>query len=264
MKKIDFLFIIVYLNMFTYFVFFFFQGLTKSACVWLRHTIIKLVFYIYLSSFGITKPVFYCKISAKHRATPFIMYLSVKDPEYLKKLLNSPNALNKGFTYKFLEWKRSLLTADGKINLSFFFPNLTKVWWKILAERWHPLRRYFNKAFTHSNLKTFVGVFDKNSRKLTNRIEHHVGKGDFELMDYVLLTALSNVCGKIIQHTHTSKIYSNILLKPLTVCVYIAKKMIRLSDFSCYRSYFCGNRVWNWGRKHVDRESLSSISQLSC
>lgn len=42
------------------------------------------------------------------------MYLSVSDPEYLRKLLNHSNAMNKGFTYKFLEWKRSLLTADGK------------------------------------------------------------------------------------------------------------------------------------------------------
>lgn len=65
------------------------------------------------------------------------------------------------------------------------------------AERWHPLRRYFNKAFTLSNLKTFVGIFDKNSRALTNRIEEHAGNGDFELMDYVLLTALTNVCGKL-------------------------------------------------------------------
>lgn len=46
--------------------------------------------------------------------TPFAMFLCLKDPEYIKKVLNSPNALNKSFLYKFLEWKRSLLTSDGK------------------------------------------------------------------------------------------------------------------------------------------------------
>lgn len=111
----------------------------------------------------------------KHYASPMLMYLTVTDPEFVKKLLNSPNALNKSFIYKFLEWKRSLLTAD--------------------VERWHPLRRHFNKAFSLSNLKTFIGIFDRNSRKLVQRIEQYSGKGNFDLMDDVLLTALSNICG---------------------------------------------------------------------
>lgn len=108
--------------------------------------------------------------------SPFIMFISVTDPEYVKKVLNSPNALNKSYIYKFLEWKRSLLTAD--------------------VERWHPLRRHFNKAFSLSNLKTFIGIFDRNSRNLVKRIEKYEGKGEFELMDNVLLTALSNICGE--------------------------------------------------------------------
>lgn len=51
--------------------------------------------------------------------TPWVNILFVKDPEYIKNLLNNFNALNKGYMYTFLDWDRSILSVDGEIIFLF-------------------------------------------------------------------------------------------------------------------------------------------------
>lgn len=115
-------------------------------------------------------------ILVKLNMTPFAGVVSVQDPEYLKIILNNFDALNKGYMYTFLDWDRSLLSIE--------------------VDQWRPLRKHFNKGFTIPTLKTFVDIFDKNSKIVVEKIDKHVHKGDFCLKNYLILAAVDNVCGK--------------------------------------------------------------------
>lgn len=61
---------------------------------------------------------------------------------------------------------------------------------------WKNHRKLLNPAFSQLVLDSFIGVFNKQSRRLVKDLEAEIGKGPFDHWTYTRHNALETICCK--------------------------------------------------------------------
>lgn len=64
------------------------------------------------------------------------------------------------------------------------------------GEKWFQRRKIITPAFHFKILDQFIDVFNEEADVLISKLEKHVGKGEFDIYDYVTLYALDSICGE--------------------------------------------------------------------
>ncbi|KFB45597.1 AGAP008358-PA-like protein [Anopheles sinensis] len=62
------------------------------------------------------------------------------------------------------------------------------------GEKWFQRRKIITPAFHFKILDQFMDVFNEEADILVSKLEKHVGKGEFDIYDYVTLYALDSIC----------------------------------------------------------------------
>lgn len=65
------------------------------------------------------------------------------------------------------------------------------------AKTWRTHRKLLNTAFTLKILQSFIPIFDAGSQEFIRQISKHIGKGEFNLLEYAVKATLDSVCGKL-------------------------------------------------------------------
>lgn len=97
-----------------------------------------------------------------------ICLIDVRNPEYVKKVLNSDKAIDRAAFYSF-PYKTGLLISGGDL--------------------WRRHRKILNPAFSYSKVNKFLPVVNDKARKLTVALSGYAGKNPFNIIR--LLSALT-------------------------------------------------------------------------
>ncbi|EAA12530.4 AGAP008358-PA, partial [Anopheles gambiae str. PEST] len=62
------------------------------------------------------------------------------------------------------------------------------------GEKWFQRRKIITPAFHFKILDQFIDVFNEEADVLISKLQKHVGKGEFDIYDYVTLYALDSIC----------------------------------------------------------------------
>lgn len=106
-------------------------------------------------------------------------YVVLSHPKYVEHIISSTEIITKGRSYNFLHpWLgQGLLTATGY--------------------RWKSHRKFLTPAFHFNILASFLPVFIKTSRVLTEKLQQRADGTPFDLFPIIALAALDNVTESI-------------------------------------------------------------------
>lgn len=106
------------------------------------------------------------------------LFLICKEYRDAEVLLGSNVHITKSDSYKFtLPWiGEGLLTSTG--------------------HKWRTHRKIITPTFHFKILQEFLEVFNRNGEILCEKLAANVGKGPFNIYNYVNLAALDNICGE--------------------------------------------------------------------
>nr|QZM07479.1 cytochrome P450 monooxygenase CYP4BN53 [Lasioderma serricorne] len=112
----------------------------------------------------------------KTRIGPISPILFVSDVKIVEWLLSSNKHIQKAFQYKFLSrWLGlGLLTSTGN--------------------KWRTHRKIITPAFHFKILEDFIGIFNKASDILVEKLKNEVGKDSFDVYPYISLCTLDVIC----------------------------------------------------------------------
>jgi cytochrome P450 family 4 len=108
-----------------------------------------------------------------------IRLLVLSDPKYVETLLVDKKLLEKSVEYEISR----VWIGNGVLTAS--------------QDEWPARRKVTNPGFHFRNLQEFVKVFEKNSQVLVERLRENEGE-TFDILPYIKLCALDNLCGEII------------------------------------------------------------------
>lgn len=98
---------------------------------------------------------------------PFCL-IDIRNPEYVKKVLNSDKCIDRASFYSF-PYKTGLLFSGGDL--------------------WKRHRKLLNPAFSTNKLNKFMPTVNQKARKLTDALDGFVGRDEFNVVR--LLSALT-------------------------------------------------------------------------
>lgn len=98
---------------------------------------------------------------------PFCL-IDIRNPEYLKKVLNSDKCIDRAAFYSF-PYETGLLVSGGGL--------------------WRRHRKILNPAFSNNKLNKFLPIVNEKTRRLTDVLDGYVGKNEFNIVR--LLSALT-------------------------------------------------------------------------
>jgi cytochrome P450 len=120
--------------------------------------------------------------------SPFQIWLGPKlfvvtdNPEDAKILLNSPNSSSKADVYRFMESTFNV-GVGGLISLN--------------GDIWKHHRKLLNGCFKPDILKTYVSIFNKCARNMSNNVLNHVGQKEmFNIEKNIHACSLDMIVGK--------------------------------------------------------------------
>uniref|UniRef100_A0A336LJB7 CSON006017 protein n=1 Tax=Culicoides sonorensis TaxID=179676 RepID=A0A336LJB7_CULSO len=105
---------------------------------------------------------------------PTMLKLYIHNPDYIQKIYNAPQCLQKPVFYKFFGWGSGLVTADAKT--------------------WRVHRKLLNSAFTLKSLQNFIPIFHEGSKEFVRQIGRNLGKGEFNVLEYAVKATLDSIC----------------------------------------------------------------------
>lgn len=108
------------------------------------------------------------------------LYILTADPEFVQIILNAPECLNRDKAYKYVQ----PLMGNGLVTLP--------------AGTWSEHRRLLNPTFSRQVLKSYIPIFNKETRTLTQRLRQELDKGTFDIYNYMDRCTLDAVCRKLI------------------------------------------------------------------
>ncbi|XP_033229027.1 cytochrome P450 4C1-like [Belonocnema kinseyi] len=121
------------------------------------------------------------------------LFVSISEPDQLKTILTSPKSMEKPVVYEFARpwFGNSLILAPAPI--------------------WRAHRKLILPAFNPQTLRTFLHIFDKHAKSMTEKMEKELGEGEFKIhtymVSYSLDVALEGAMG--ISESSDSKMYTH-------------------------------------------------------
>lgn len=103
---------------------------------------------------------------------PFCI-IDIRNPEYIKKILNSDKCIDRATFYSF-PYKSGLLISGGEL--------------------WKRHRKILNPAFSTYKLQKFMPIVNEKARKLTEVLENkYLGKEEFNIVRLLSALTLENL-----------------------------------------------------------------------
>lgn len=125
-----------------------------------------------------------------------------QDPEFIEKVLSSPDLLNKAKTFYDPFYKLfagGIIASPGEIcNHKIFEILLNKVDFFTIADKWVHTRKMMNPSFNHTVLLSFFPTFNKAKRLALSKFDALVGKGEHKLLDMLQRITLGITVGKLL------------------------------------------------------------------
>lgn len=121
-----------------------------------------------------------------------------QDPEFIEKVLSSPDLLNKAKTFyvpanKFFDG--GIIASSGKYYYHVLFEIFLNQLF-ITADKWVHNRKLINPCFNHKVLLSFFPIFNKAKRLSVLKFDALVDKGEHKLHDTLQRLSLGTSFGK--------------------------------------------------------------------
>ncbi|GAB0095727.1 Cytochrome P450 [Sergentomyia squamirostris] len=104
------------------------------------------------------------------------LFILISKPNDIQTVLNAPECLNRAYVYKYMD----SITGNGLLSLP--------------VETWKNHRKYLNPTFSLKMLQSFISIFNKEARTLTNRLNELLGKPAFDIYRFMDACTLDIVC----------------------------------------------------------------------
>lgn len=111
------------------------------------------------------------------------LILFTSGPEDLQDILTSQNCLDKDDFYKVIN------------NISNIKNNMTSLITSP-ATVWRPNRKLLNPSFNSNIIKSFLPIFNEESKRMVGLLEKHLNKGAFDMYRYSAGCTLDIICSK--------------------------------------------------------------------
>lgn len=108
----------------------------------------------------------------------------VCDPQDMQEVLNSQNCLDKDDFYKVLS-----SIASSELDMTSLITSKAKIW--------KPNRKMLNPCFNFNIIKSFLPIFNEESKTMIKVLEKNVGKGSFDMFRYGAACSLDMICSKL-------------------------------------------------------------------
>lgn len=113
------------------------------------------------------------------------LIIIVSEPEDLDEVLNSQNCLDKDDFYKVLA---SMANSNDDQDLSSLITSKSKIW--------KHNRKMLNPCFNFNIIKSFLPIFNEESKTMIEVLKKNVGKGSFDIFRYGAACSLDMICSK--------------------------------------------------------------------
>lgn len=111
------------------------------------------------------------------------------EPEQIQEVLNSPNCLDKDCSYEMMNH-----LGNGYPNMSSLITSPEKVW--------RPMRKMLNSCFNSHTLKSFVPIYNEESKRLVQILQINLGKKSFDIARFASACSLDMICSKFFFNHH--------------------------------------------------------------
>lgn len=107
-----------------------------------------------------------------------VLLFTPNEPDDFQVLFNSQDCLHRGFVFEFLDLPKGLLGAPPEL-------------WKI-----H--RKYLNPCFNPKILKSYIPIFNEQSKILGDKLANLVGTGVFDVLKYTQRCTLDMITSRFL------------------------------------------------------------------
>lgn len=146
--------------------------------------------FIGMNTSEITSTVFnYCNTyisPVKFWLGPRLLVI-VSEPEDLHEVLNSQNCLDKDEFYKVLS---SMASSENDLDMTSLITSKSKIW--------KHNRKMLNPCFNFNIIKSFLPIFNEESKTMIEVLKKNVGKGSFDIFRYGAACSLDMICSEFV------------------------------------------------------------------
>lgn len=115
------------------------------------------------------------------------LLLLVSEPEDLQEVLNSQNCLDKDDFYKVLG---SMSRSEEDKEMTSLITSKSIIW--------KHNRKMLNPCFNFNIIKSFLPIFNEESRTMIDVMKTNLGKGSFDMFRYGAACSLDMICSKFL------------------------------------------------------------------